>query len=61
MCDKRAVQKLRLDFNQISDEGVTALANACASGSLAKLTYVNLRGNPGNSEPVDKVLQDREK
>ena len=56
--DVPPVQKLFLGRNQIGDAGVTALANACASGSLAKLTYVGLVGKPGNSEPVDKVLRD---
>ena len=50
-----------MQFNQIGDAGVTALADACASGSLAKLTGVFLGGNPGSSEPVDKVLRDRKK
>ena len=38
MCNVPPVQKLFLPNNQISDSGVTALANACASGSLAQLT-----------------------
>ena len=59
MCDTPAVQTLALERNQIGDAGVTALANACASGSLAKLKYVLLGGNPGSSEPMDKVLRDR--
>ena len=47
MCDAPAVHSLYLQNNKISDPGVTALANACASGSLAKLTNVILWGNPG--------------
>ena len=58
---RRTVQELWLKNNKIGDTGVTALANACASGSLAKLTRVHLEGNPGSSEPVDKVLRDRKK
>ena len=61
MCNTSAVQELNLYHNTIGDAGVTALANACASGSLAKLTSVFLGGNPGSSEPVDKVLRDRKK
>ena len=38
MCDTPAVQNLGLGDNQIGDAGVTALADACASGSLAQLT-----------------------
>ena len=38
MCDPSTVQTLDLQFNQIGDAGVTALADACASGSLAQLT-----------------------
>ena len=60
-CDTPTVQFLGLERNQIGDAGVTALANACASGSLAKLTHVFLGGNPGSSDPVDKVLRDRKK
>ena len=37
ICDTLAVQTLSLHTNQIGDAGVTALANACASGSLAQL------------------------
>ena len=37
MCDTLAVQELHLANNQISEKGVTALVNACASGSLAQL------------------------
>ena len=37
MCNTFAVQKLYLYQNKIGDAGVTALANACASGSLAQL------------------------
>ena len=54
-------QRLYLNGNQIGDAGVLALAGACASGSLAKLTFVGLGGNPGSSEPVNKVLRDRKK
>ena len=54
-------QSLDLDDNQIGDAGVTALAGACASGALAKLTFVDLGGNPGSSEPLRKVLRDRKK
>ena len=55
------MQFLTLRDNEIGDAGVTALANACASGSLARLTNVSLGGNPGRSEAVDKVLMDRKK
>ena len=58
MCNVPPVQELNLARNQIGDAGVTALANACASGSLAKLALVSLGGS---SEPVDKVLRDRKK
>ena len=45
MCDTPAAQELRLQTNQIGDEGVTALANACASGSLASITTIYLNEN----------------
>ena len=59
--DVPPVQNLSLADNEIGDAGVTALADACASGSLEKLRDVTLVGNPGNSEPVAKVLRDRTK
>ena len=37
MCHMCYAQGLDLDSNKIGDAGVTALANACASGSLAQL------------------------
>ena len=43
--DVPPVQKLFLGRNQISDKGVTALANACASGSLASITNIYLQNN----------------
>ena len=61
VCIGPTIQFLNLNNNQIGDVGLTALANACASGSLAKLTRVLLGGNPGSSAPVDKVLRDRKK
>ena len=36
-CAYITVQRLNLRDNQIGDAGVTALANACTSGSLAQL------------------------
>ena len=45
MCDTPTVQVLWLDNNQIGDVGVMALANACASGSLAQLRGLFLSGN----------------
>ena len=37
MCHACPLQKLVLNFNQIGDAGVTALANACAGGAMASL------------------------
>ena len=53
MCDKRAVQDLRLGDNQLGDAGVLALANACASGSLAQMT---VSSHPTNPFPARQVL-----
>ena len=61
MCNLCCAQTLKLQANKIGDAGVTALAEAAAGGSLAKLTFVDLGGNPGSSEPLDKVLRDRKK
>ena len=46
MCDTPTVQVLGLDKNKIGDAGVTALANACASGSLAQLKVSSRLTNP---------------
>ena len=45
MCDTSAVQMLYLKNNKIGDAGVTALADACASGSLASITDIDLQMN----------------
>ena len=52
---------LDLMSNQSGDAGLEVLATAFASGALAKLQSVYLSENPGNSEPVDKVLRERKK
>ena len=39
------MQSLSLSENKIGDTGVTALANACASGSLASITNIYLQNN----------------
>ena len=46
MCDTPTLQELSLAHNQIGYTGVTALANACASGSLAQLTVTSHPTNP---------------
>ena len=46
MCDTLAVQTLYLSNNKIGDAGVTALANACASGSLASLETLVMDDGP---------------
>jgi hypothetical protein len=58
---------LSLEQNQIGDAGITALAQAIkpvsdgGSGAMANCTAIWLDGNPGSSEPVDKVLRGRKK
>ena len=44
MCHTCHAQQLNLYDNQIGDAGVTALANACATGAMA-LTVLHLGGN----------------
>ena len=46
MCRTSTVQTLHLYGNQIGDAGVTALANACASGSLASLETLVMDDGP---------------
>ena len=45
MCRTSTVQTLNLYENQIGDAGVTALADACASGALASITNIYLQNN----------------
>ena len=46
MCHTCHAQELNLYGNQIGDAGVTALANACATGALALLNDLYLNNNP---------------
>jgi len=55
-----SLEKLNLEHNDVGDAGFSSLAQACAKGGLANLTYVELLENPGDSEPVRKVLRERE-
>ena len=50
MCRTSTVQTLNLYENQIGDAGVTALANACASGSMASLETLYMDDGPLGSE-----------
>ena len=45
MCHMCHTQTLRLGNNQISDTGVTALAQACAGGAMAQLKGLYLTSN----------------
>ena len=56
-----ALKKLYLHENKIADTGMIALADAVGRGALDKIENIFLFGNPGNSEPVDKVLRERKK
>ena len=47
---------LGLRDNQVGDSGMQALAAAVAGGALPSLEHVGLARNPGNAEPVYKVL-----
>ena len=53
MCDPSTVQTLDLQINKIGNAGVTALANACASGALAQLT---VSSHPSNPFPARRAL-----
>ena len=50
MCHMCHTQWLNLGYNQIGDAGCTALATACASGSLAHLRNLYLDANPISDE-----------
>ena len=44
------MQVLGLQNNKIGDVGVTALANACATGTMAHLNKIYLSSNPISDE-----------
>ena len=48
-------QVLGLDFNQIGDVGVSALARAAEAGSLASLTFLYLKGATASAETRDAM------
>ena len=50
MCNVPPVQEFNLCNNQIGDAGVTALANACASGSMASLESLYMDDGPLGTE-----------
>ena len=50
---------LLLQQNQIGDAGLTSFSDALARGALPALQDVGLFGNPGDAEPVLKVLRER--
>ena len=52
---------LQLSDNQIGNQGMVELSEALGKGALDKIENIFLFGNPGNSEPVDKVLRERKK
>ena len=55
MCDPSVVQTLELQYNKIGDAGVTALANACASGSLASLKTLIVGSNAFGEAAREKL------
>ena len=55
MCHACPLQKLVLNFNQIGDAGVTALANACAGGAMAHLDDLFLSDNPISEKAKDTM------
>ena len=57
MCHICPLQELWLTNNKIGDAGVTALAQACASGALARCSSIILAGNPDTSEEAKKSVQ----
>ena len=50
-------QKLYLQFNQIGDAGVTALAQACAAGALAQCTTLVLGGNKIGDKGIEALSE----
>ena len=57
-----ALEQLELTSNQIGDDGLSALASACASGALPKCTYIDVDENPASEEArqaVQEALEQR--
>ena len=52
---------LSLWDNQISNDGVAALASALRGGALPACTEIGLYGNPGSGDPVDEALASPER
>ena len=50
-----------LDHNQISNDGVAALASALRSGALPSCMGISLVGNPGSGAPVREALASPER
>ena len=48
---------LALSKNQIGDAGLTSFAEACASGAMANLKYLDLDGNPA-SDAAQQAAKD---
>ena len=57
MCLMCPLQMLTLNENQVGDAGVRALANACASGSLASITNIYLDLNDA-TQVGEKAMRD---
>ena len=51
-----SLEKLILGINKIGDAGCTALADACASGSMAGLQKAYVSGNPASQEAQQAVM-----
>ena len=50
-----ALEQLELTSNQIGDDGLSALASACASGALPKCTNIFTFDNPASDEAKQAV------
>ena len=55
------LKTLDLEFNQISNAGVAALASALRGGALPLCTRIDIDGNPGSDAPVMEALASPER
>ena len=55
----KSLERLDLDYNQITDAGCATLASALRRGALPALEVLDLDDNPASEEATEAVLASR--